>query len=105
MIFNALPYTQALIEGFKGVVFNERDSINLYVVDLDSEFHPFAFLAPYDGPNVGTAYADNTASDFLSVEMGDLLAIHLPYRHQPPFLVGCQMYDGMELLAQPVPLP
>lgn len=105
LIFNALLYTHTLIEGFKGVVLNERDSINLYVVDLGSEFHPFVFLAPHDGSDVGAVYADNAVFDFLPVEMGGLLAIHLLYRHQPPFLVGRQMYDGMELLAQPVPLP
>ena len=59
------------------MVFDEGYSVNLDVVDLDSELHSLVLLASDDGPDVRTVYADDTVFHLLFLSKRALLAIHL----------------------------
>ncbi len=52
LILNALFETHALVEGLEGMMLDERDAVNLDVVDLGPELDPLVFLSPYDGTDV-----------------------------------------------------
>lgn len=52
LVFNALFQTRTFVEGFEGVVPDEGDAVNLYVVDLGAELDAPVLLASYYGPDV-----------------------------------------------------
>ena len=56
------------------MVFNERDAVNLDVVDLGAELDPLVLLAAHYRADVRTVDRDDAAPDFLFVEMIGLLA-------------------------------
>lgn len=47
------------------MVFDERDTSNLDIIDLRTELDPFVFLSAYDRSQVGSVNADDATSDFL----------------------------------------
>ncbi len=47
-------------------MFYERDSIYLYIVDLDSEFNGFGFLTPDNGAKVMSIETHNTVGYFFA---------------------------------------
>lgn len=52
LVFNALFQTRTFVEGFEGVVLDEGDAVNLYVVDLGTELDAPVLLATHYGPDV-----------------------------------------------------
>ena len=59
------------------MVFDEGYSVNLDVVDLDSELHSLVLLASDNRTDVRTVYADDTVFHLLFLSKCALLAIHL----------------------------
>ena len=47
LILNALFETHTLVEGLEGMMFDERDAVDLYVVDLGPELDPLVLLAAH----------------------------------------------------------
>lgn len=104
LVLNALSDTDSFVEGLKGMMFDKGDALYLYVVDFGSELHAFVFLASDDRTYIRAVNADYAVPDFLMVEVVGLLPENLPYCHQPPFLILCQMNGWLELSAKAVPL-
>ena len=56
---------------------NERNPVNLYVVDFGAELHSLIFFAPHYGANIGAVDAHDAMFHFLPVGQSLLLTIYL----------------------------
>ena len=52
LVFNALFQADTFVEGFEGVVLDEGDAVNLYVIDFGAELDASVLLATHYGPDV-----------------------------------------------------
>ena len=73
LIFNACLEPYAFIECLERVVFDERDTSNLDIIDLRTELDPFVFLSAHDRSQIGSVNADDATSDFLFIHKVELL--------------------------------
>ena len=103
LIFNALFQPRPFVEGFEGMVLDERDAVDLYVVDLGAEFDTFVLLPSHNGTYIRTVDADDASLHFLSVVVVGLLAVHLFYGGDAFMLLGTQDNQRGILAAQAVP--
>lgn len=67
----------AFIEGLEGLVLDERDALDLDVVDPGFELHTFVLLSAHYGTDIRTVDADDAVPDLLPVEVVGLLAVYL----------------------------
>ena len=105
LIFNAFLEPYAFIECLERVVFDERDTSNLDIIDLRTELDPFVFLSAHDRSQVGSVNADDATSDFLFIHKVELLTSYFFQRIKPLALFGGQTYEWRKLAAKCVPLP
>ncbi|RGZ22028.1 hypothetical protein DXA01_19250 [Bacteroides caccae] len=63
---NTAFQTYFFVKSLKRDMFYERDSIYLYIVDLDSEFNGFGFLTPDNGAKVMSIETHNTVGYFFA---------------------------------------
>ena len=75
LILNALFETHTLVEGLEGMMLDERDAVDLYVVDLGPELDPLVFLSPYDGPDVRAVDTYHAPMHFFLFQKLMLLAL------------------------------
>ena len=80
MEVDAFLQTYTFIESIKGKVFDEGDSVYLYIVHLGSELDRLGFLPTHDGAYIVAVYTDNTVTDILPAGKQLLLLLEcLPY--------------------------
>lgn len=65
MIVNAFRQTNTFIEGFKRVVIDKGNAIDLNVVDLGTELYTLVLLSTNNGAQVWAVDADNTVLHIL----------------------------------------
>ena len=86
------------------MVLDERDAVDLYVVDLGSELDALVLLAAHYRADIGPVDADDAVLHFLSVEVTGLLAVYFS-DCQDAFVLLCGQSNHRSVLAaQTVPL-
>jgi hypothetical protein len=82
---------------------DERDAVDLDVVDLGSELNALVLLAAHYRADIGPVDADYAVLHFLSVEVIGLLAVHFSDCQDTFVLLGGQSNHRSVLAAQTVP--
>lgn len=104
LIFNALAQARSFVESLEGMVLDERDSVNLNVVDLGAELDPFVLFATHYGAEIRSVDADDTVLHFLFIEEVGLLLMYQTDCRDTFVLLSCENNQRGILTVQPVPL-
>lgn len=77
LIFNTLLKSCAFVECREGMMLDERDAVNLDVVDLGSELDSLVLLATHYRTDIGAVNADDAVFHFFFIEVVGLLTVDL----------------------------
>lgn len=86
------------------MVLDERDAVDLYVVDLGSELDACVLLAAHYRADIGPVNADDSVLHLLMVEVVGLLTVYFSDCQDAFVLFGGQGNHGGVLAAQTVSL-
>lgn len=104
LILNALLEPCSFVEGFERMVLDERDAVDLYVVNLGSELDALVLLAAHNRTDIRTVDADDAVPHFLLVKVVPLLTVYFSDCQDAFVLFGGQSNRRRILAAQTVPL-
>lgn len=104
LIFNAFLKSRAFVEGLEGMMLDERDAVNLDVVDLGSELDALILLAAHYRTDIGAVNADDAVPHILFIEVVGLLTVDLT-DGRDTFVLFCGQGNQRSILtAEVVPL-